>query len=274
MTRKEYLKELLKRGFIQYKWVGSECSMDCVSFDSDLFYENKSFCLYIKKLAWDDIEEVLSGYLNEKIEKGELWLEHDVVGISLIDCTPEETFVDLFYENAVIIKRYKMNNQDLVHTNCVIFNKAKTCLLCYNYKNSLDEEVLFHDENEAYAYLLKKHIEDSISAFYRKEENLLNKVRDSVSGKYHTYFLDITDETKGLFGEAISKVEMSLLAWHEEEPEDERNEELFEKICYILTDLKLNPTKINCEETMEITFANGHSISIWNSEWCTIRKKE
>lgn len=89
MTRKEYIHHLLSYGKIKYKCVGSECSMDCIVLSSRMFFGRKSIAIWMPKMAWDDNEALLSNYIDDIIENGQLKLTLDI-------CLTTDAFEDTF----------------------------------------------------------------------------------------------------------------------------------------------------------------------------------
>lgn len=233
MTREDYLKKLLEREIIQYEYTGSECSMDCVRFTSNIFYGRNSYALFIRKMAWDGIEKTLSEYLSDAIGSEELQLTWDVI----VEDESSKRFVFIFDKN-----------------------KSK-------FIKDQNGSISFHETGEAYAYLLNKHVFDSIFELYSKEGNLAPRIRISNNGNSTDYYLDITEETENIFGDIVQKVEISISTAYGSKTEKELGDEILNNACSIITQLKIDPTRVDfCAETLCITFKNGKQIEIWNSE--------
>lgn len=66
----EVLTQLLINGSIRYEVIGSECGMDAVRIDPIITDKPANpFTLYVPKMAGEEVESILAGYLFEEFSK-------------------------------------------------------------------------------------------------------------------------------------------------------------------------------------------------------------
>lgn len=115
-----------------------------------------------------------------------------------------------------------------------IYNKKEGCYI----KNRHQDAETFIDEEDAYNYLIKKINYDLLYNKYKYEIDINTKVRRVKDD----YLIDIKEETKGIFGNDVRKVEVTFLYDYDELSEAELQEEIIIHACDVLNELFLKPS--------------------------------
>lgn len=103
--------------------------------------------------------------------------------------------------------------------------------------------------------------------FFRKE-NVYMEVKDRLRCDDKQWWIDITDLSKEFFGDIVQKVEVSNFYDYTEDEAINGAKAFIEKKKEDIKDKEINFDA----ENIRISFINGKTIEIWNSEWGGIRK--
>ena len=242
MTRQQFIKYLIKCKAIRFYVMDDGPLKGMVMISSEYFLNDiTSIRLQpsngdVNQSGFDKMIDIISASIDYNIEKGIIALIFD---IRLTD--PKE------YEP------YR------------IYNKKEGCYI----KNRHQDAEIFIDEEDAYDYLIKNINYELLYNRYKYEIDINTKIRKVQDD----YLIDITEETKGIFGDDVKKVEVTFLYDYDDLSEAELQEEILSHACDVLNDLFLKPSCVYFgAETLYITFHSGNQVKITNSEWADISK--
>lgn len=234
MTRQQFIKYLLKYGIVQFYIMDDGPLKGMVMVSSDYFLEKMTSVSLQMSISSDSIDLV------------------DIISLS-IDDNIKKGNISLSFDIR--------NTEPEAYEPYCIYDKKRRC-----YVKDQDGDVeTFIDDKDAYDYLLK----DSVFKKYKNEVDIKTKVRK----EHDDYFIDITEETKEIFGDDVKRVEVSFLHDYYNLSEDELQEGILIRACEVLVDLFLRPSYVDFGgETLYITFHSGNQVEITNSEWTDLSK--
>ena len=244
MTRQQFIKYLIKCKAIQFYVMDDGPLKGMVMISSEYFFNDitsislqpSDVTIDENQSEFDKMVDIISASIDYNIEKGIIALIFD---IRLTD--PKE------YEP------YR------------IYNKKEGCYI----KNQHQDAETFIDEEDAYDYLIKNINYELLYNKYKYEIDINTKIRKVQDD----YLIDITEETKGIFGDDVKKVEVTFLYDYDDLSEAELQEEILSHACDVLNDLFLKPSCVYFGgENLYITFHSGNQVKITNSEWADISK--
>lgn len=245
MTRQQFIKHLIRCGKIKYDFenTGNKILEKKVTISSEYIMDNMT--------AIDIQPPIPYSMLQDEVDK-----VLDIISTS-IDANIENETLSLIFD----IRNTDPNGYEPYR----IYNKMTASYI----KDQNGETESFIDEDDAYDYLIKDIYFNSLWRKYRYEVDINTKVRRL----HDDYIIDITEETKQIFGNDVKKVEVTFLYVYDDLSEYELHDNVIKDACNVLTDLFLNPSYVQFgDETLYITFHSGNQIKITNSEWADISK--